>query len=129
MGFKHKHLPLYRTKVFWCSHHFEQLVRLKLENFYRQQAADITFVSLCTVADRSGYVMREMGRTVKHQHFKVINLKQLWFDKLPRSMDIWSVNINMRFSFIGFHILNNIYNTCFQLEVDYVGRLREILRN
>ena len=112
---------LYRTKVFWCSHHFEQLVRLKLGNFYRQQTVGITFVSLFTVADRSGYVMREMGRTARHQHFKVINLKQLRFDKLARSMDIRSVNITMRFSFIGFHILNNIYDAYFQLKlIDWV---------
>ena len=78
---------LYRTKVLWYSHHFEQLVRLKLGNFYRQQAVSITFVSLCTVADRSGYVMKEMGQTARHQHFKVINLKQLRFDKLPK---VWT---------------------------------------
>ena len=112
---------LYCTKVFWCFHHFEQLVRLKLGNFYRQQTVGITFVSLFTVADRSGYVMREMGRTARHQHFKVINLKQLRFDKLARSMDIRSVNITMRFSFIGFHILNNIYDAYFQLKlIDWV---------
>ena len=115
MGFKHKHLPALSYQSLLVFSSFRAAREIETRKFLSTTGCWHNFCF--TLHSRwSKWICYE--RNGKNRKTPALQSHQsqatsVW--KTSKKYGIWSVNITKRFSFIGFHILNNIYDACFQL--------------